>query len=241
MDKEALLTNYFSDSLTAEERQLFNQLLENDTKFKEQFEFEKDLKRAIKEKERIQLKAKLQDFETKLKHKSTPKTSNYKAWAIAASIAILLSVGWFGYDNFIKLDYNELYSENFQQYPNTSYTITRGDTDDSTERQAFVAYETGNYKTAIENFEKLDSNAKEYIDFYKAQTYLELNKINSAKSLFKKVISDNVEFVAESHWYLALISIKEKDKQSAISYLEQLVTNYDFNKEKAEVLLDHLK
>ncbi|QCX39721.1 tetratricopeptide repeat protein [Aureibaculum algae] len=240
MDKEALLTRYFSDSLTAEELQLFNQLLENDTKFKEQFEFEKDLKRAIKEKERIQLKAKLQDFETELKHKSTPKNSNYKAWAIAASIAILLSVGWFGYDNFFKVNYNELYSENFQQYPNTSYSITRGDIDNTIERQAFVAYETGNYQTAVDNFEKLDSSTKDYIDFYKAQAYLKLNTTDTAKPLFKKVISDNVEFVAESHWYLALIAIKEKDKQSAISYLEKLITDYNFNKEKAKELLDKL-
>jgi len=241
MDKEVLLYNYFSNNLTDEEQQLFDQLLENDADFKKQFVFEKDLKRAIKEKEKSQLKAKLQDFETEIKQKSKPQKSKSKAWAVAASIAILLSAGWFGYENFFKLDYNELYSDNFQQYPNTSYTITRSDTDDSIERQAFVAYETGNYQTAIDHFEKLESTKKNYIYFYKAQSYLKLDKTDKAKILFKKVITDNNQFVAESHWYLALIAIKEKDKQNTVSYLEQLIANYNFNKEKAEALLNKLK
>jgi len=240
MDKEVLLYNYFSNSLTDEEQQLFDKLLENDVDFKKQFVFERDLKRAIKEKEKGNLKAKLQEFESELKQKTAPQ-NNFKIWALAASFALLLSLGWFGYDSFFTLNYNELYSENFKSYPNTSYTITRSDTDDSIERQAFVAYETGNYQTAIDHFEKLESTKKNYIYFYKAQSYLKLDKTDKAKILFKKVITDNNQFVAESHWYLALIAIKEKDKQNTVSYLEQLIANYNFNKEKAEALLNKLK
>lgn len=241
MDRDALLYHYFSNSLTAEDQQLFDQLLESDLDFKQQFEFEKNLKRAIKEKERNHLKTKVKAYEAQLKHKSTPEKSNFKIWSIAASIVLLLGLGWFGYDNYFKLDYNELYSENFQQYPNTIYTITRGDTDDSAERQAFVAYETGNYQTAIDNFDKLDLSKKNYINFYKAQSYLNLGETDKAQTLFKTVINTNKQFVAESHWYLALIAIKDKDKTNAIAYLEKLTTNYSFNKEKAETLLDKLQ
>ncbi len=239
MDKEVLLYNYFSNSLTDEEQQLFDKLLENDVDFKKQFVFERDLKRAIKEKEKGNLKAKLQELESEIKQKTAPQ-NNFKIWVIAASFALLLSLGWFGYDNYFKVNYDNLYSNNFQPYPNTAYTITRSNSDDSLERQAFVAYETGNYQIAINNFEKINEPQKEYFAFYKAQSYLNLNNTKKAKTLFKKVITDNSQFVAESHWYLALIAIKEKDKDNAINYLEKLIENYDFNKEKAKALLDNL-
>ena len=49
MDKELLLYNYFANQLTEDEQLLFDELLKNDMDFKAQFEFEKDLKRVIKE------------------------------------------------------------------------------------------------------------------------------------------------------------------------------------------------
>ncbi len=240
MDKEDLLYRYFSNELTTEQQKSINQLLKNDLDFKKQFEFERDLKLAIKYKENLNLKAKLKDFEDKLTHQSVSTKSNIKIWAIAASIALLLSLGWLGYDNYFKVNYENLYSENFRTYPNTAYTITRGDMDDSSERQAFVAYEAGNFQAAIDNFEKISDAKKDYIDFYKGQSYLNLNNYEKATTLFKKVITEKQHFTAESHWYLALIYIKEKDKNNAISNLQKLIENYKFNQEKATALLNKL-
>ena len=63
MTNQDLLQNYFSNSLTAEQEVVFQKLLETDSAFKAEFEYENSLKKAIKSHESDLLKAKLQGFE----------------------------------------------------------------------------------------------------------------------------------------------------------------------------------
>lgn len=252
MNNQELLYHYFSKSLTAEQEKVFENLLENDTEFKAQFLFEKNLKEVIKSNEIDTLKSKLKGFEkdisntTRIEKLNTEITKpnnsifNYKNYAIAASIALLM--GWFGYNSFLGTNYSGMYDDNFSTYPNTAYTITRGDTENSLEREAFVAYESKDYKTVIEKLNAVPAEAnKEYFNFYKAQAYLNIEDSKNAKVLFSEVVANNKSFVAESTWYLALISLKKENKNEAITYLEVLVANYDYNKEKAQALLKELK
>ena len=238
MTKEDLLYLYFSNSLTSEQEEVFYGLLEKDEAFKAQFEFEKNLKQVIEHQQSETLKAKLQRFENDL-NKTSSSIFSYTNFAIAASIAIL--VGWFGYNSFFGTDYNDLYHNNFSEYPNTVYTITRGDTNNSLEREAFVAYESKDYRTAIAKFDAVDTSAqKNYFNFYKAQAYLGLEDVENAKILFNIVIKENGQFLAESTWYLALIHLKEKEKDLAIANLKKLLKDFNYNREKAQKLLDEL-
>lgn len=238
MNNQELLYHYFSNSLTPEQESVFKKLLETDAEFKAEFEFEKGLQKAIKSHETDRLKAMLNEVETKI-NKRHNTVFNYRNLAIAASIAILF--GWFGYNTFFSTNYSSLYEDNFTEYPNTVYTITRSDDANSIEREAFVAYETKNYQTAIEKFEALSADkTKDYLNFYKAQAYLGMDNIQEAKGLFQQVVAKNESFVAEATWYLALIAIKEKDKSLAVSYLEHLMANYSYNKDKAQALLKEL-
>ncbi|MDQ7917376.1 tetratricopeptide repeat protein [Mesonia sp. MT50] len=239
MDNQELLYHYFSNSLTSEQEILFQNLLETDAKFKAQFEFEKDLKEAVKSHETDNLKAKLQEVESGINSKQKKSIFNYSNLAIAASIAVL--IGWFGYSTFFSTNYTSLYEDNYNEYPNTVFTITRSEDQNSLEREAFVAYEAKNYQTALNTFEVLsEESPKDYIRFYKAQSYLGLEDNEKAKTLFKQITKEHQNFVAESTWYLALIAIKEKDKTQARTYLENLVVNYDYNKDKAQELLEAL-
>ncbi len=236
MDKEELLYHYFSNSLTELQREAFEALLVSDPEFKKQFEYESDLKRAIKERKHQDLKAKLNTFEAKVSSKKSSTSFNYIR--IAASIVLLITLGWFGYQNFFGFDYDELYNSNYDTYPNTVFSITRGDTINSIEREAFVAYEAKDYNLAITKFDQLQSN---YTSFYKAQSYLALNDTKSAKALFIDAIDGNKEFVAEAKWYLALIHLKEEDKDSAIEYLKDLKANHSYNKVKVDTLLEAIQ
>jgi len=242
MDKELLLYNYFSNQLTPEQQRLFKELLQTDADFKQQFDFEKDLKQVIGEKEVGKLKAKLVGFEKEVSKDATPvrtlTRTNYRKWAMAASVALLIGLGWFGYQNFAGPDYDKLYDDNFQHYPNTVYAITRGESTETMERAAFSAYELGDYQTAIRNFNsipKTDSNG--YLDFYLGLSHLNLGQTDEAKAFFEKVIASNAEFKPEAHWYLALAALKQEKKEEARRYLETLVSTYDYNKEKAKQLL----
>jgi len=245
MDKEQLLYRYFSNDLAPEQEEQFNELLATDSEFKEQFNFENDLQKVIRNKNAKELKRKLVDFERDISQNTPVRTlprRKFQNWAIAASVALLVGLGWFGYNNFLVTDYEDLYNDNFQLYPNTVYAITRGDTVESLERKAFAAYEYGDFEAALADFNKIaDTDKQPYLDFYKAQSYLHLGNLVEAKDLFEKTISEDTQFAAESHWYLALAYLKEKDKANAALHLKQLISEYDYNTEKASELLDELE
>ena len=248
MDKEKLLYDYFSNSLSSEQEKLLQDLLETDMEFKEQFAFEKDLKRVVREGEKAKLKSKLQGFEEKFSSETpvidlnTRRKKSSFNWSLAASVAILFGLGWFGYTTFSGTDNEELYQENFEAYPNTVYAITRGvENDDSLERKAFVAYETDENPSAIEFFEALKKNdASENVTFYLAQSYLKNGQAEEAIGLFETLISDKGEFTPQAHWYMALAYLKIDQKENAIQQLQQLVADGRYKQEEASVLLEKL-
>ncbi|WP_044403171.1 tol-pal system YbgF family protein [Lacinutrix sp. Hel_I_90] len=242
MTNEDLLYHYFSNTLTEAQRLEFNKRLETNTEFNAEFEFESNLKRAIKHETNASLKTKLKGFESTVKAKDKSRKVSVFNWKIAASMVFLLGSSWFAYTTFFGVDYNDLYAANFQEYPNTEYAITRSDSMDSPERKAFVAYEAGDYENAVKAFERINTaHKKAYHQFYIAQAYLKLGKADKAKALLKAIVSENEKFSGESQWYLALIALKEKDKVEAIKQLSKLTENYGYNKSKAETLLNQLR
>lgn len=236
MNNEELLYLYFSDGLTASQEEVFNNLLENDAEFKAQFEFENNLKRVITDKESESFKAKLKGFEAEHRQQTSKPKFN---WRIAASIIFFLGAGYFGYQSFFGVDYNELYQSNYTTYPNTVYSITRSDTTNSMERQAFVAYEAEDYETAIANFDKIENKISDY-NFYKAQAYLQLNDLDKAEGLLINLFNGKSQFKAEANWYLALIQLKKGNKIEAKQYLKTLILDYKYKKAEAKALLNTL-
>ncbi|MBW1296412.1 tetratricopeptide repeat protein [Aquimarina litoralis] len=240
MNKDDLLYNYFANSLTKAQEELFNNLLATDAEFKAQFEYESNVKRVTKEKRNQDLRAKLNTFESDIKKKKKESTSSgFLYWKIAASIALLLSAGWFGYQYFFGIDYEKLYSANFEIYPNTEYDLERSTEENSLEREAFLAYGKEKYQKAITKFNA--ATPKEYFPFYIAQSYTALNKYQKAKELYVSIIKKDQRFVAEAHWYLALIYLHERNNVEARKHLKIIINNYNYNKEKAITLYEKLK
>lgn len=237
MNYDELLYKYFSETLTETEQQTFDDLLASNPEFLAQFDYENNLKTVIKNEESKKLKDKLIGFEADI-NKSEKQSFTFN-WRIAASIAIFIAAGWMGYKTLFANNIDSLYQDNYQNYPNTVYTITRSDTENSLEREAFVAYETENYQLVIEKFEAI-TDQKPYFNFYKAQSFLGLNEFEKAKHFFKDEIRNNGQFEAEAQWYLALIALKENQKEEAIKILQTLTENYKYNRAKAESLLKEL-
>ncbi|MBG47282.1 MAG: hypothetical protein CML05_03220 [Pseudozobellia sp.] len=247
MDKETLLYQYFSNQLTSEEQEAFDELLKNDREFKEQYDFEKNLQKVIQEEKSTELKEKLQLFESEIKDEKVvqlepeSRFSVYRKWMVAASIALLIGLGYLGYNSFSGPNYNQLYEDNFQNYPNTVFEISRGESVESIERNAFSQYELDNYAEAIANFEKIPlADRNGYIDFYMGMSYLNLKQYNKAQEFLKKAAESETQLKAEAYWYLAMVALKTKDKQKALQWLEILVDKYDYKKERAKELIDAL-
>lgn len=199
-------------------------------------EFDKHLKQAIKTEERKIQKDYLRSLESSLNN--SKKKFN---WRIAASITIIIGLsGYFLLFNK-SLSNDELFSTYFSPYENVVEPIVRDQITLSKKAQAFRLYEQGNYIKAIDGFNELttlDSIDVATINFYKANAYLELKKHENAKDYFSQA-SQNKEWENESFWYLALISIKLNDKDSALNYLKKL-ENQSYKRKEIKDLMNIL-
>lgn len=240
MNDKKLIQRYFLNELSNQEEREFQALLKKDENFKQEFTFQKNLKKVIKAEERLKLKAKLNKFEQDIEKNSRTNT-NWNNWLVAASVLLLIAVGWFSYNTLFNTNYNNLYATNYRTYPNTVYTITRGDSIETLERKAFAAYDSGDYVYAINYFKELQKDDNlDYVDFYLAQAYLKSDSVQKSIALFKNIIESNKLFVGESNWYQALAYLKLGDKINATKYLKKCVADHDYMKEEARKLLDDL-
>jgi tetratricopeptide (TPR) repeat protein len=243
MEKEVFLYKYFEGTLTEKEKVAFDLLLEEDPEFREQLAFEEDVKRVILEKESNELKKKLQGYEKFLPSPQTDGVSFWNPLRIAASIAVLLTVGWYFYSLESAVKTEELYANNYEKYPNSVYSITRGDTNDtSLERKAFEAYERNETKEALSYFKELRSkNGPDYVDFYLAQTYLANEDTQLALEAFLKIHSSKTDFNTEALWYASLCYLKLEKPEEAIPLLKDLIRQGTYKKEGATTLLSQLE
>lgn len=245
MDKDLLIDNYFSNSLTDGQEKELNKLLETDLDFKERFEFEQDLMRASELREHRDVKQMLVGFEKDISksEKEMPTIGRFRNWSIAASIVLLMGLGWIGYNSFLGTDYPGLYDANYVEYPSTVHSISRGENDAlPLEQQAFEAYDADDNAKAISLFTALKSTKNpDYADFYLAQTYLKLGEFEKSGTLFKNVITDKNEFEPEARWYLALTYLKTEEKENVIRTLNEVVADGRYNKMEAQALLEKLE
>ena len=150
MNKNKLIGKFFNDTLSDKESALFNKLLQEDPEFKEEFQFQKDLKKALQLNKRESLKATLQGFEKDLKKKE--KLFTIRIWLAAASVIILLGIGSLIFNTYGRNDPHQLYAEYFEPYRNIVHPVERGENDKSLEKIAFQAYENGEFYKALNLF-----------------------------------------------------------------------------------------
>jgi tetratricopeptide (TPR) repeat protein len=243
MEKETLIYKYFEDSLSSKEQVLLEQFLEEDSDFKLQFDLEKNVQAAVKNSERNILKKKLQGFEEGLSVSSKSKNTFWKSLRIAASIALLVGASWFLSTSDLFATPDTLYAKNYEQYPNTVYTITRGESNDtSIERKAFEAYESGKYQIAIDYLKELKTETGlDYVDFYLGQSYLANGDIQEAIDTFEKIGLINSDYRAEALWYQALAHLKLEQNEKSITLLNILLKEGTYKMNAATNLLDKLE
>lgn len=226
MSKIELIDKYFSNSLSPKEQLKFNDLLQNDEKFKKEFAFQKDLQKVISKNQRNDLKKVVQNFEDDKKPVISLLNIS-KKWLVAASILIIVGLG----SVFVKSNFypspDKLYAENYEPYRNIVLPVERGEDANTIEHSAFVAYENGNYHKAINLFNSVPNSNTVYILFYKSMCYMSLNKTREAISLLKTIVDSNPEVNSEknfkelANWYLALAylnigEIENAHKQFAV-------------------------
>lgn len=236
-----LIDRYFENSLSPKERLEFNDLIQNDEGFKNEFLFQKDLKKAISHHQNQELKETLENFERGLKSSSRFSVVPVK-WVAAASLALLLSVGGWIVNNYAFPSNERIFETYYEPYPNTVMPIVRGSEVNSIEYRAFIAYEAGEYHKAINLFNSVENSSDKYIQFYKAMCQLSADKPNEAIETLLPLANGSASSLQDfdckqrAEWYIGLAYVKQGKEQEAMYFLEKLKNQNEelrFKKEAA--------
>lgn len=247
MKNHDLIDRYFNNSLRPREQKLFNDLLQKDSNFKDEFIFQKDLRQVIKVSQEEELKSTLSQIEEK-----SPLNSTFlripKKWMVAASFLLITALGVWGVKSLYYPSNEAIYETYFQMDRNTIQPVVRGESLKTIEYRAFVAYEEQDFYKAINLFNSVKNPDETYIIYYKGLCFLALDKTDEAISLLNQVTlnkdaDDQSEmFKEKANWYIALAHIKNNENKKAISRLSLIENNSSsFKKEEAQEVLNFLK
>ena len=236
MDKELLISKYFTGELSAEEQQTFDRFLDDDRDFRAEVDFQKKVRLAVIHAKQAEKKARLQSIEAGIK----TSQSSRKWWLAAASILILLTAGFFFLTN--EASSEQLFANYYEPAKNIIHPIVRNGDDPSKLTEAFLAYQKNEFELAGQLLtEEYESTNRSELIFYRAICQIETGQTDLAiKNLishqeYKDVMSD------KTGWYLALAYLKTDKKAEAKAVLEEIVNNTgSFKLKEAKSLLKKL-
>ncbi|MGB3948547.1 MAG: hypothetical protein WBM13_11225 [Bacteroidia bacterium] len=220
------IENYFEGKLSLEDKLLFEAKLEANPELVAEFELYKQIRGAIIEKGKEDLKHRfaLADKELDNKAKNTiqiSKKSNYKILAIAASVALVVGISLFFFLNT---------SQNYVQLVDKYYEKEKG-----------LPVEMG----TSNKFDKLMNayKAENYTEAQKQLTeLLQTNSSNDTAVFFNAIVNDELmnypqaiigylnipiasNYYEKSQYRLVLTYLKTNEKEKAIEILNQALNN----------------
>ena len=248
MENHDLIDRYFEKSLRPKEQKIFNELLQNDLNFKNEFLFQKNLKQVIAANQKEELKSVLSNIEERAK-KDSLFASVPKKWLVAASVMIIMGVTTLMLQKTYYPSNEAIYAEYFKADRNTIQPVVRGESLNTIEYRAFVAYEAGAYYKAINLFNSVKNPDATYILYYKGLCYLAVGKSYKAIELLSHVSNEvktegtSAELNAKSKWFLALAYLQNNENEKAISQLNLTANNpvSTFKKQEANEILEYLQ
>lgn len=257
-ESQKRIDDYLLGRTSREDRLAFEEDTRQDTELGEQLADTELAMAAIELAEDEAMKARLQGLESKLRQEtptaattSVPeaKVVNMKArkrsrmnlFGIAAALLLLLAAGWWmmqpgGFDNP-----GQLAMANFEPYPNIAYQIERSGGDTDPEKDAYIAYEAGNFKLAREAFRALPATAVN--KFYLGQSLLGEQNFTAAATTFREIVNaDAFNLRQESEYYLALALAGQGETEQAITELKAIVAEAGHpSMKEAKALLEDLQ
>lgn len=235
--QEDLIEKYILNKLSSEEVLLEEELLKNDANFIAEYNFQSNLKTAIKKEDDDNFRNLISELESKARSKDLLPRRSYVKWMAAASIILLLGLSYFLTLNK-KSSTDDLFVSYFEPYRNVVQPIQRGNEQQDEKSLAFLAYEKGEYDKAITLFSNLYSDTKEpYYLFYKANALLKLEKAKEAVPLLLEHLKTKDTLTEKTNWYLALAYLKLNDIPNAKLTLEKVISDGNYKTMEAQKLL----
>lgn len=239
-----LIEKYFKGTLSEEELHIFNEKLQKDSKFEQEFRDMKFVREGAKESARANALNILQSVEANFAKKETTKinVSMRRLVSIAASLIVIATVSYFAISNRTggTMTGDEVFTAYYEAYPNIVSGIERGENIEinTLSARAYNAYDIKDFSRSANLFAELldvEKSAENY--FYSGITNLEAGNLDVAKNHFNTVMNNFAELREQSQWYLAMTFLKEDDLEAGVSSLAVLsLKNSSYGRDSKKVL-----
>lgn len=133
--------------------------------------------------------------------------------AIAASVALLAVFAFLLADRL---------ADPYGQFSGHRLLSGEQSREEAAVKQAIIDYNRGDYQAALPALEAMDTRDYPEFELAKGISYLELNRLETARDVFAGLASNQPIYRNDAYWYLALTSLRAKDYDAGINYLEQL-------------------
>lgn len=220
------IENYFEGKLSLEDRLLFEAKLEANPELVAEFELYKQIRGAIVEKGKEDLKNKFALIDKELEDKNAAvipisKKKDYRMLAIAASVILIVGIALFFYLNK-KNDYSQLASKYYEiekGLPVEMGTSARFD-------NLMNAYKAGNYTDAQRQLNELlqGDSTNDTLIFFNALINDELKNYQSAIIGYSNIPSKS-NYFEKSQYRLVLTYLKTNQKRKAIEIINLALNN----------------
>ena len=246
MEREEYIQKYLHGKLSETERAEFEAQMIKHPKLQEAVEEMRDLLEGIKEAERQELKARLQNLKiSEEPHKTSKKIINLKPYYLVMAAACVIGFVIISTNLFFKNDISgeELYEDYFSTYPNTMQPIARGVEEIDPTIKAFIAYEAEDFTSASKQFEEiLKTKNDPDLKFYYSMSLLNEGRDKEAFILLNDLKRDSTLYVPQTYWYAALIELKNGNKDRGKILIDTLVMlNADFKNKEIKSLKKELE
>ena len=243
MNHDNLIYKYLRKELSDSEKIQFNELLKNDTRFKEDVHFQTNLQKVTQHNDDAEFKNIIATAESKYQQKSNTNTVKFSftKWMAAASVILILGLSYFLMQkNTIATD--DLFAANFEPYRNVVAPLVRGENKQDEKSKAFLAYEKGEYEVSVLLFSKLYKITNEsYYLFYQANALLKLERADEAIPLLQQHLKTKDSLTQKTNWYLALAYLKINDTKKAKEMLKKVTLEKLYKNKDAVKLLQELE
>lgn len=225
MNSFDLLDRYFSNNLNKSEIRAFNERLQNDPEFNQEFQEIKEIKLAVKGEARKNIKYLLSDIEESLEKEDLPINNNQlktkRIITVLASLMLMVSISYFVLNRDGGPRPQDIFTQYYKPYMSAGSEV-KGDT--SISDKAYSAYNAKNYALALKNFEKLvafEKNAANYL--YMGIANIELGEYETAIQNLNSALNNFSAFDNQARWYLGLALLANNNEEESLSLFASLV------------------
>lgn len=239
-----LVKKYLANELSPQERNAFEQEMENDPFLMEAIEGlsmvnnQWSMDAIEKVEEEVNHK-----IDMKINEPKKGKVVSMSFFRYAAAACIIGIIGFASYKMIFvtkQLDEQAIYASYFKPLTNPDATV-RGENGATDESQAIQAYEKEDYFEAVNAYQKLVANNPDNVknNLFLGISFLGTNQPKKAIDVLNKITTSE-EFHFDIQWYLALAYIKNKELQNAQTTLSNLTKEENYYQKEAQEILDKL-